>query len=113
MSEETWLPIEGFTHYEVSSFGRVRRDGQLKTLTVFDNPRGRRPWVRVTLYVDGKASQYAVHVLVATAFLGERPKGKTVQFKNGISTDVRADNLYYGKARADIYMTKVAKGRIK
>ncbi|WP_352250053.1 HNH endonuclease [Amycolatopsis nalaikhensis] len=110
---EEWRSIPEFPHYEVSNMGRVRRYGSAITAAVFKNPRDRRPWVRVTLYKDRVPTQRAVHVLVANAFLGERPKGTSVQFKNGDSTDARLENLYYGRANYDMYIATSKRGRIK
>lgn len=110
---EEWRPINGFPRYEVSDLGRVRRYGRVKTLTVFGSPRDRRPWARITLYRNNHPSQRAVHVLVANAFLGERPKGMTVQFRNGDSTDARVENLFYGPANCDSYLIPKKYGRPK
>jgi hypothetical protein len=103
---EEWRSIPEFPNYEVSDLGRLRRYGHLKTPTVFDSPRDRRPWLRVTLYQNRVATQRAVHVLVANAFLGERPEGTSVQFKNGDSTDARLENLYYGSAHSEPLVVK-------
>lgn len=46
---------------------------------------------------DGKGGQrrYNIHILVAEAFLGPRPKGMFINHINGIKSDNRAENLEY------------------
>ncbi|OKA04636.1 HNH endonuclease [Amycolatopsis regifaucium] len=110
---EHWAPIDGFPSYEVSTLGRVRRNGRVLAQYKYNTHPDRRPWSRVTLHDDRVPTQRAVHVLVANAFLGERPKGMSVHFKNGISTDARLENLYYGPARSEQTYVKSTKGRIK
>ncbi|MCG3754679.1 HNH endonuclease [Amycolatopsis sp. Poz14] len=112
---ELWHPIEDFPEYEVSSFGRIRRNGRVKATHVFNGRANRRPWSRVTLHENGTTHYRAVHVLVANAFLGERPQGMTVHFRNGDTTDCRVDNLYYDIAETLDLRAKAAakRGRIK
>jgi hypothetical protein len=53
--------------------------------------------------------RYLVHVLVARAFLGPRPRGKEVAHVNGRGTDNRAKNLCYRTHRQNEAM-KLAHG---
>jgi hypothetical protein len=84
--------------YEVSDHGRVRR-----------SEPGRKTWagrilksqIQVIGYesvrptVDGKNKHFYIHDLVAAAFIGEKPKGASVNHKNGVKRDNRPDNLEY------------------
>ena len=98
MMEEIWLPIPGFSLYQVSSMGRLKtfnwkgsgreailrpaksRDGYYKTVLKSD---------------DGKNHSWGVHRWVAMAFIGEIPEGYEVNHINGDKSDNRADNLEY------------------
>lgn len=84
--------------YEVSDHGRVRR-----------SDTGRRTWagrilksqVQVIGYesvrptVDGKNKHFYIHDLVASAFIGKKPEGASVNHKNGVKRDNRPENLEY------------------
>ncbi len=73
---ETWKQVPGWTAYEVSDLGRVRRAGKAKGAVAgrikSPTPRG-GGYARVILHQDGMARQVDVHILVAEAFLGPRP----------------------------------------
>ena len=103
--EETWRTIPGYEgYYEVSSEGRVRSiprtlpDGRarkgkvLKQCTTKGNGR-----LKVTLARDGRSTNVKVHQLVAQAFLGSAPVGKTLVLHNdGNHLNNRARNLRWG-----------------
>lgn len=101
---ETWTDIRGYEGlYQVSDLGRIRSLGRLckakndsqskkkeriltQEITVFG-------YCRVRLFnSDGKAKHYAVHRLVAQAFIGN-PEGYEVNHRNEIKTDNRVENL--------------------
>lgn len=88
---EEWKQVDG-RPYEVSNLGRVRRSPGAKI-----GP-GRivppiKEHVRVSLQVSGKTQRCLVHLLVAEAFVGPRPKGHTANHKDGDKGNNRADNL--------------------
>jgi hypothetical protein len=110
IKRERWVPIDGHPGYEISSRGRARSvDRTIETV------RGPRHYpgkmLKATrLYPRKNAEPYLVlhlgrpregsprtwklvHVLVATAFLGERPEGMEVCHFNGHHRDNRAENL--------------------
>lgn len=97
--DEEWRPIaeyEGW--YEVSNLGRVRRvrtgpgtrGGDVLALL-----RHNQGYHSVALCRDGKPRSHLVHRLVAEAFVGPCPAKWTVNHKNGVKTNNRADNLEY------------------
>lgn len=106
---EQWKPIpdwEGL--YEVSDQGRVRsldrevagrnRYGEItRTLRgrVLKAPPNSDGYLMVSLCRDGSPVSRKVHVLVAVAFLGERPEGMDVCHNNGNPADNRLLNLRY------------------
>jgi hypothetical protein len=70
---ERWAIIQEAPRYEVSSLGQVRhaRTGRIKKQTPGDEG-----YLQVMLYVRAKTRVCRkVHVLVAEAFLGEKPDG--------------------------------------
>lgn len=91
---EKWKPVEEYPEYEVSSYGRVRslKYGKIRMI----RPGvGRSGYSNVVLYKDKKKNNRGVHILVAYAFLGERPRGFDINHKSGIKTDNRVENLEY------------------
>lgn len=91
MDDEEWRPIVAVAEYEVSNLGRVRRNGRIK------KPReDRKGYQFVVLWSHRKSRKYAVHRLVAEAFIGPRPEGLIVRHRNGINDDNRDSNLRYG-----------------
>lgn len=96
MTEE-WRAVLNGT-YEVSSEGRVRRatPGRRTAVGRLLTPIALRVgYLAVRPVVDGRNVQMYVHRLVASAFLGECPPGGTVNHKDGVKTNNRADNLEY------------------
>lgn len=86
-----WRSIPGFSRYEASADGRIRRAGALYPLKQHINDRG-RPTVSVADDGDRSRTVY-VHRLVALAFHGLPGDGEEVCHCNGVRTDNRASNL--------------------
>jgi len=105
---ETWKPVTGYEGlYEVSDLGRVRSLGRpyrmrnsQKRDVIMDCRKparilktGGRKYAQVGLYdSSGKKRLWAVHRLVAEAFLGPHP-GLEINHINGDPTDHRLTNL--------------------
>ena len=97
MFKEEWKPIVGFEDkYEVSNLGDIRRTyestGPLDRGYVGKQlkPRTNNSYIRVSL---GNGKSYAVHRLVAEAFLPNPEGKKTVNHKDGNKSNNRLDNL--------------------
>jgi hypothetical protein len=91
---EEWRKIPSLPRYSVSSLGRVRADlsrwpsmdGRILSLSLAGPGYPRCAPGGVTAYV---------HNLVAEAFIGPKPKGMTVNHKNGDKLDCRPGNIEY------------------
>lgn len=104
---EIWCDIAGFeSKYLVSSFGRVKSIARIvskkwkdKTVLkpvkerVLKPIRGVDGYLRVGLHEGGKIKVYAIHQLVARAFIPNPEKKKTVNHKLGIKDDNRVSEL--------------------
>lgn len=95
---EIWKPITGYEGwYSVSSLGRIRREKShrgnftsiLKNLCISDR------YYRVVLWKDSKRKHKYVHLLVAEAFIGPKPKGYDCNHKDGDKSNCRLSNLEY------------------
>lgn len=105
VTPERWLPIPGYEgYYEVSDRGRVRslprecpgnnwrfRPGR----ALSPGPRS-RGYLQVNLSLHGVVKPYSVHVLVAAAFHGPRPKGMEIRHLDGNKANNQPSNLAYG-----------------
>lgn len=109
-----WKPVRGYeSTYEVSDTGLVRRipgkgrpkGGALKAI------KDRHGYARVKLCVGGKGKDYAVHRLVADAFIGPIPDGLTVNHMDCDTTNNSASNLEIC-TRHENTLHAVANGRV-
>lgn len=103
---EIWKDIPDYEGiYQASSQGRIRT---VEGKTTFTVRHGERHWKsrilkgrgdnyqtgkRVNLWKDGKSKEFLVARLVALTFLGEPPKGYTVNHKDGNRFNNSIDNL--------------------
>lgn len=96
-----WLPVVGFESlYEVSDQGQVRnaRTEQLLALTI----RG-HGYAYANLWSENRQRLFAVHRLVAAAFLGPAPAGaRNVLHRDGSKTNNCPTNLRYGSQSANM-----------
>jgi hypothetical protein len=119
MEKEVWKDIEGYEGlYQVSSLGNVKSLGRRKSVAEKGgyynlgdiNLRlgNRRGYKSVTLCKDGIPKPFAVHRLVAFAFLENKENKKTVNHINGIKSDNRVDNLeWVSQSEQQIHAIKI------
>ena len=93
--EDLWRPIPGFGGmYEASFDGRIRKVKGMKQGEKKQFLKGKVFCVRLAVSKT-KTKEQRVHVLVARAWLGEKPQGLCIYHKNGVRTDNFANNLAY------------------
>lgn len=96
MPTETWKLIPVATDYEISDSGNIRKITPPKRRRRYNNPTPyKRPcgYLYVSLRVNGKATTFQHHRLMAMAFFG--PSSLSVNHKNGNPSDNRLENLEY------------------
>ena len=107
-----WKPVPGHEKiYEVSSEGVVRSLARVVRVAVSAQSRNgyNRPvrerilkpvlsngYQFVCLWSNHIPRQVSVHVLVAEAFIGNRPSGYYVCHRDGNRANNKLDNIYYG-----------------
>jgi hypothetical protein len=124
--KERWVPIKGYPNYEVSNHGRVRsldhtvecnsrwgtpRQMLVKGMLLKASPTHEFGYLEVKLCHGGVCKTHRVHQLVARAFLGKPPKGKTqVLHADDDPTNAHVLNLSWG-SQADNLEDMRSKGR--
>lgn len=100
-STEKWrpVPLPGFEDaYSVSNLGHTRRE-IARTSGRIGSPApsqlNRYGYVLLHLRHRGQFKAITLHRLVAMAFLGPVPDGRTIDHINGVKTDNRAANLRF------------------
>lgn len=111
MTTEEWRPAPGYKGcYEVSSLGRVRSLSRPRHPGRILKPQpGPSGYLRVHLSRDGVRRHRKIHVLVARAFLGERPPGLEVRHLDGNHANNVITNLTYG-TRSENQLDRVRHG---
>ena len=98
---EDWKPVPGFSHaYEVSNRGRVRswlkgRWGRRKKPRVLQPAISNGNYKHVSLVKNRTKHTTIIHVLVAEVFVGPRPHGARIIFKDGDRTNTNVENIEY------------------
>lgn len=98
-STEIWKPVVGFEGvYSVSNLGRIRRD-KPEANTFAGRIMKLKPtkygYITVCLTSSGKRVYAMVHVLVAAAFIGIKPKGYECNHKDAVKSHNHLSNLEY------------------
>lgn len=89
---EVWVDIKGFENlYKISDKGRIINCKNNKILSVsFNNTGG---YARIGLRKDGKRKYFAVHRLLAEAFIPNKDNKPCIDHINTIRNDNRIENL--------------------
>jgi hypothetical protein len=94
MQNAEWRIVIGSEgQFEVSNVGQVRKvaTGRLMKLSIND-----RGYLCCGVTSSGNRKVRKVHIMVAEAFIGQRPDGQEVAFKDGTKANCNLFNLEYG-----------------
>lgn len=100
MDSEVWRPVKGYTGYECSNYGRVRKTGASVDLR-FVSGYGMR---RVTLRKGDDYVLVVVADIILTAFVCEKPAGMKAYVIDGNYKNLALPNLKWVKRKRDKYV---------
>lgn len=94
---EEWRPIAGWSGYEVSNHGRVRRDGRfLKPVPVQQGRSDKYKPFYVSLSNGPRIKKFKIAELVLRQFVGLRPHGHWARHYDDDQSNNYLDNLSWG-----------------
>lgn len=99
MDSEVWRPVQGYTGYECSNYGRVRKTGAGVDLR-FVSGYGMR---RVTLRKGDDYVLVVVADIILTAFVCPKPAGMKAYVIDGNYENLALPNLLWVKRKRDKY----------
>ena len=107
---EIWIPIEGYEGlYAVSSLGKVYSFHSKRLISPKKSKAG---YLRVTLSKNNQQRVFAVHRLVALAFIPNPCLKPTVNHINEIKTDNRVENLEWATiAEQNVHGTRIERAK--
>ena len=99
LNSEEWRDVPVYESlYQVSSLGRVKRmksGGGAVIGRILRGGLDSGGYYSVALYKNGVSKTHRIHVLVASAFLGERPAAHDINHIDGCKSNNRIGNLEY------------------
>lgn len=99
MEQEIWKPVEGYTGYEVSNMGKVRKCGHAETLRIVKGYGMRR----VTLRKKDEYHLVVIAKLVLEHFVSKMPAGHKAACIDGNYEHLSVDNLCWVVRRKKRY----------
>ncbi len=102
MDSEVWRPVKGYTGYECSNYGRVRKTGASVDLR-FVSGYGMR---RVTLRKGDDYVLVVVADIILTAFVCEKPAGMKAYVIDGNYENLELPNLMWVERRRKKYQRR-------
>lgn len=99
MEQEIWKPVEGYTGYEVSNMGKVRKCGHTETLRIAKGYGMRR----VTLRKKDEYHLVVIAKLVLEHFVSKMPAGYKATCIDGNYEHLSVDNLCWVVRRKKRY----------
>jgi hypothetical protein len=111
---EEWRAVPGYTSYEVSNHGRVRRAVGGKGAVggrILKSIRSSSGHLAVVIHQNGVRSKQQIHRLVAMAFIGPAPKpGLCVLHSDDNPTNNTPPNLRWGTSKENAADRKLNRG---
>jgi len=115
MSEEIFVPISGYEHYEISNKGTVRilfyptSNGLVrrKEPMVKQPVINKQGYLRTSLSRNNTQHMFFIHRLVAYNFLGISQKARLVRHIDGDKLNNTPENLAYGSQKENIADAKL------
>lgn len=112
---ERWCAIPNFPKLEASTLGRIRSFARPDKAAgtpyrILHTSAGKNGYLTLRgIDAQGVSITRHAHVLIASAFLGQKPEGMLVLHANDVKNDNRPENLRYGTASQN-YADSVANG---
>lgn len=88
MNKEVWKIIKDYENYEISNFGRIKKNN--KILKQYENDKG---YLYVALYKNNKRKMFRTHRLVALTFIENKNNLPEVNHKDENKLNNHIDNL--------------------
>jgi hypothetical protein len=96
---EIWKDIEGYTIYQVSTFGNVRNKDRNKLLKQKVEKTG---YIRVSLCENQNRKYHSIHRLVAEAFIENHENKSQVDHKDDDKANNNVTNLQWATAEENM-----------
>lgn len=88
--EKEWRDVTEYSNYEVNQFGEIRNKKRKQILKPLVNPKG---YCYVCFNIFGKRKRFAIHRIVANAFIPNPDELKEVNHKDYNKKNNCAQNL--------------------
>ena len=99
IQQEIWKDIKEFNgKYSASNLGAVKNNFTRKILKPMKNHNG---YLVIHLW-NGNKTSFRIHRIIAEMFIPNPENKKTVNHKNGVKTDNRAENLEWSTSSENI-----------
>lgn len=97
-SKKEWETVQEYDRYEVNALGEIRHKNRKRILKPRSNPGG---YLYVSFNINGKRRNYAVHRIVASAFIDNPDRLPEVNHKDHNRQNNNVDNLEWVSSSAN------------
>lgn len=95
---EIWKTIKGYEDYQVSNYGRIKRNEKILKPIL-----SRNGYLHIFLYSKGKSKQFLVHRVVANTFIENKNNLKEINHKDGNKQNNIIDNLEWCTRKENVH----------